>query len=369
MRRAGSLQICAAGMRCASGVAPMLHFPSTQTNDLSREQQIERNTNIALEMIRRFKGEVPPAYTRRSTATAQQLESEIEALLGESSKLRRHGTDDQPMDKLSLMERCLRHALWMYHKDNGNYNFEQMSKWLVYTPEDELKFTQMKRQVEQSARLAAQRAKRAGDGGHSESRITTDWAAQYGAVIDREYIDERRVRIEKVMNNTMERDEKRIEALQQSYRKSAQNRRLDNLADLLERFKPVLAREAIMQRLTVKHLQGQLGVWRYLDWCPEIRDRAELEMDFHGWQWWSPLEERRLLPVRLRSTNEVREIMSRTQSEKAAQIAESNPKMASADSSGGDGDRERLLKEVLALQARIHQRDEAPAETKQKGHH
>ncbi|CAJ1017639.1 hypothetical protein, conserved [Leishmania lindenbergi] len=342
-----------------------MYFPPAPFASASKEEQVKKNTNIAIEMVRRYKGETPECYTRKHTATIEQLEKEIEALLGGTQKMRKAATDDQPMDKLGLMERCLRHALWSYHKDEGKYDFDEIARWVVYTPEDEMKLAQMKRQVEAKSKLAAYRAKRAKEGLPEASAPLINWEEEYKSVTDRELVNEKRLRYDTIAANTMERDEAQIEAVLQQYRKPVQDKRLDELVDLLERFKPVLAREAIMQRLTIKHLEGQLGVWRYMDWCPEVRDRAELEVDVSGFQWWSPLEERRLLPVRLRSVNEVREIMAQTQSSKAAEASVHNPQ---ASQSAGDGDRERLLKEVLALQARIYQRDDAPVEEKKAAH-
>ncbi|KAG5510833.1 hypothetical protein JKF63_07905 [Porcisia hertigi] len=361
MRRLTACTSSAPCVRSICGAAPLMYFPPVPFASASKEKQIKKNTKIAIEMIRRYKGEAPVPYTRKHTATIEQLEKEIEALLGGAQKMRKATTDDQPMDKLALMERCLRHALWSYHKDDGKYDFDQIAKWVVYTPEDEVKLAQMKRQAEAKSKLAAYRAKRAQEGLPDAPVPQINWEEEYSNVTDRELVNEKRIRYDTIAANTMERDEAQIEAVLQQYRRPVQDKRLDDLVELLERFKPVLAREAIMQRLTIKHLEGQLGVWRYMDWCPEVRDRAELEVDVSGFQWWSPLEERRLLPVRLRSVNEVREIMAQTQSAKAAEASAHSPQ---ASQSAADGDRERLLKEVLALQARIHQRDDAPVEKK-----
>lgn len=369
MRRvAQSVSTAAAGVRLASGVAPVLYFPPAAAA-APRDEQVKKNTAIALEMMRRFKGPVPSPHTRRSAVTIEEIEREIEALLGGAQTLKKATTDDQPMDKLSLMERCLRHALWSYHKDQGTRtgaDLTEMAKWIVYTPEDEVKFAMMRRQAEHKEKLAAFRAHRAEQGLPDAPLPTVAWPREYAAVLDRELVNEKRLRYDTMAANTTARDEAAIDALLQQYRRPAQERRLDDLVELLERFKPVLAREAIMQRLTIKHLEGQLGVWRYMDWCPEVRDRAELEVDITGWQWWSPMEERRLLPVRLRSVNEVREIMAKTQGEKAAEEAERSPSSAQSTT---DGDRDRLLREVLALQARIHQRDDAPAAAAAEGGH
>ncbi|KAH9584221.1 hypothetical protein LSM04_004395 [Trypanosoma melophagium] len=359
MRRVCHAKIGAQGSRCISGVAPVLYFPPVAAVKISKEEQVKRNTGIAIEMIKRYKGEKPPQYTRKSTATIEQVEKEIDALLGGAEKLRKNTTDDQPMDKLTLMERCLRHALWSYHKEEGKYDFDQIAKWVVYTPDDEAKLAQLKREVEAKKKLAAFRKRREEQGLPNGPVPKINWGQEYAFVIDRELVAAKRIRYDTLASNTTERDEAQIEAVLQQYKKPAQDKRLDDLVELLERFKPVLAREAIMQRLTIKHLEGQLGVWRYMDWCPEVRDRAELEVDITGWQWWSPLEERRLLPVRLRSVKEVRDIMAKTQAKKSSESAAKNPQ--ASQSSGGDNARDRLLKEVLALQARINQREEVDA--------
>ncbi|CCW68480.1 unnamed protein product [Phytomonas sp. Hart1] len=364
MRRVTSFTIGLKGACFISGVAPVLYFPPSAATIINKEEQIKKNTNIALEMIRSQKGPLPPPYARKTTATIEAIEGEINAILGDSEKMRRSATNDQPMDKLSLMERCLRHALWSYYKEEAKYNFKEMSKWLVYTHEDETQMAQLKRQVEEKEKLIAFREKNGSKNLPDSSLFRLDWNKEYESMIDRELINEKRLRYDTLALNTTERDEAQISKLLQRYRKPAQDKRLDDLVELLERFKSVFAREAIMQRLTIKHLEGQLGVWRYMDWCPEVRDRAELELDITGWQWWSPFEERRVMPIRLRSLNEVRKIMGKKQTQKAAELAELSPK----GSKSSDGDRERLLKEILSIQASIYRRDEEPVGEKKSAH-
>jgi len=291
-------------------------------------------------------------------------------LLGGAEKLRKNTTDDQPMDKISLIERCLRHAVWSYHKDEGKLDFAQLAKWIVYTPQDETKFNLLKRQAELKELYAAFKKRRV-DGGIPDAPLPKiNWAQEYANAVDREVVAEKRFRYDTLAVNTTDRDESQIEALNKQYRKPTQDKRLDEIAEQLERFKPVLAREAIMQRLTIKHLEGQLGVWRYLDWNPEVRDRAELETDANYPWWQAQWEERRLLQIRLRSKNEVREIMEKTQTTKQLEIEARNPSKAVAVD-GGNAARDKLLKEVLALQARLNRREEETpkaAETK-KAHH
>jgi len=354
MRRAVSVMEAAVpGARTIVGVAPVLHFPTAPK--IARDQQIAKNTQVAVTLTKRFKGEAPAPYTRKHTASIEQVEKEIEMLLGGAEKMRKNVTDDQPMDKLTLMERCLRHGLWSYKKDEGAHDFAAYQKWLVYTPNDQARLTQLRREVDLKEKYNALKARRAAEGGAAISMPTVDWTKEYSAAIDREIVAEKRYRYDVLSANTRERDESKIEELNKQYLKATQDKRLDSLVDLLERFKPVLAREAIMQRLTIKHLEGQLGIWRYLDWCPEVRDRAELEVDNGALQWWMQWEEKRLMQVRLRSKNEVAEVMEKAQNELAAKSTTTN---AGAVKGSGNEARDKLLKEVLALQARINQRDE-----------
>lgn len=370
MRRLSTQTIASPMARSIIGVAPVLHFPST-TPTLSRDQQVKKNTKIALDLIKRFKGPMPAAYTRKTTATIEQVEKEIETLLGGAEKLRKHSTDDQPMDKLTLMERCLRHGLWSYHKDEGKLNFEQLRKWIVYTPTDETSFARLAREQELKEKYEAFRKRRAEAGQPDAPLPKVNWAQEYRNAVDREVVAEKRFRYDQLAINTTDRDEAQVNALLKQYRKPTQDKRVDDLVNLLESFKPVLAREAIMQRLTIKHLEAQLGIQRYMDWCPEVRDRAELEADVNGLQWWTPGEDRRYVNVRLRSKNEVRDIMDKAQVAKAAEREAANPS-SSKNLAGTDGARDKLLKEVLALQARLNKREEeapAKAQEQKKGHH
>jgi len=346
-----------------SGVAPVLHFANTQPTT-SADAQVRKNTAIAIEMIKRFKGPAPEAYTRRSKQTIEQIESEINALVGGVAKIaRRKVTDDQPMDKLTLIERCLRHGLQMYLKDEGKGDFAEMAKWLVYTPNDESKLALLKREQDLKQKAAALKAKRIEAGGPQTQLPKIDWAAEYAQAIDREIVSEKRIRYDALAVNTTARDENAINAVLEQYRRPVQDKRLDDLVDMLEKFKPVLAREAIMQRLTIKHLEGQLGIWRYMDWNPEVRDRAELEADNYAYQWWLEFEEKRLLGIRLRSINEAKNNAEKVQEAEMAKVAAAKAASGASSSSGSDAHaaRDKLLREVLALQARIGKRDDAEA--------
>lgn len=344
-----------------AGVAPVLHFADAKPKQ-STAAQVQKNTAIAVEMIKRFKGPVPEPYTRKHKQTVEQIQGEIDALVGGVARIRRAVTDDQPMDKLTLIERCLRHGLWMYLKDEGKGDFNEMRKWLVYTPHDESKLALLKREQELKAKAAALRQKRLEAGGPQTQLPNVNWATEYANAIDREIVAEKRFRYDQLAVNTTERDEKAVEAVLEAYRRPVQDKRLDDLVEMLEKFKPVLAREAIMQRLTIKHLEGQLGVWRYMDWNPEVRDRAELEADNYAYQWWLEFEEKRLLSIRLRSVNEAKNNAEKVQS---ADIAKADAKKAASggatSSSDAHAQRDKLLREVLALQARIGKRDDEPA--------
>ena len=253
------------------------------------------------------------------------------------------------MDKLSVMERCLRHGVWSYLKDEGKTDFAAMEQWLVYTSQDESRLQLLKREGELKAKYATFNARRAESGEPAACLPLFNWANEYANTNDRELVAEKRFRYEAVAANTTARNEAEVDALLQQYRAPKQDQRLDALIDMLERFKPVLAREAIMQRLTIKHLEGQLGVWRYMDWNPEVRDRAELEADNYCQQWWSEFEEKRMMAVRMRSKNEVKEVMEKTQ---ASLVTAST---SAAPAKGGDSARAKLLAEVIRLQQRVKQ--------------
>jgi len=351
-------------IKSIGGVAPVLYFRDTKSKT-PQEVQVRKNTNIAIDMVKRFKGAAPAPYTRKYKQTIEQIQTEVDALLGGAAKIRRAVTDDQPMDKLSLMERCLRHGIWMYLKDEGKYDFSELQKWIVYTPHDESKLAQLKRETDLKEKAAALRKKRVEAGGPQVQLPNVNWAQEYSEVIDREIVAEKRFRYDNLAVNTIERDEKAIDSVLEQYRRPVQDKRLDELVDMLEKFKPILAREAIMQRLTIKHLEGQLGVWRYMDWNPEVRDRAELEADNYAYHWWMEFEEKRLLAIRLRSVNEAKSNAEKVQATEIAKQEAARQVASPAAGKGGadNSKRDKLLREVLALQARIG-RKENEAEAK-----
>ena len=361
----------ASGARGIVGVAPVLHFAAAEPK-VPKDEQIKKNTAIALYLIKKFKGPVPAPYTRRHTQTFEQVEKEVEALVGGAEKMRRKVNDDQPMDKVTLIERCLRHGVWSYLKDEGKFNFAQMEKWLVYTPADESRLISLRRDAELKEKYAAFKKKRQESGTTGISTPAFEWKAEYAASNDREVVVEKRMRYDALAINTTDRDEAAVDAVLEQYRRPKQQQRLDALVVMLESFKPVIAREAIMQRLTIKHLEGQLGVWRYLDWNPEVRDRAELETDNYCQQWWMEFEEKRLAQVRLRSKNEVKDVMEKSQAAIAAASSSTTKSVAKGGSE--QAARDKLMQEILRLQSRIGKKDDDEAaapkkEEKGHGHH
>jgi len=335
--------------RGIAGAAPVLYFPATEPK-VAEAQQIAENTTKALGMVRAFKGALPEAYTRRHETTFEEVQKDIEVVLGGAAKIRKAADNDAPMDKLSLIERVLKHAYWSYQKDNGTYNWEEIEKWVVYTPGDVSKFAQMRREIDLKAKYQNFAQQRKAAGGPSVTIPAFDLKAEYGAAIDREVLVEKRFRYDTLAANTTERDEAAVTALLNEYAKPAQDKRLDNLVDLLEKFKPVLAREAITQRLTVKHLQGQLSFARWMDWNPEVRDRCELEVENLNNEYIEVNEEARVSRIRLRTVNEVKGVMEK------AQVSETI-KAGSGGATGKKGGkdtsaRDKLLREIIALQSR-----------------
>eukprot|EP01084_Bolivina_argentea_P018978 35321_1 len=336
--------------RGIAGAAPVLYVPATESK-VSEAEQIAANTAKALGMVKAFKGPLPEPYTRRHTTTFEEVQKDIEEVVGGASKLRKAADNDAPMDKLSLIERVLKHAYWSYQKDNGTYNWAEIEKWVVYTPGDVSRFANMKREVELKAKYQTFVATRKANGGPAVSTPAFNLNAEYAAAIDREVLVEKRVRYDTLAVNSTERDEAAVTALLNEYAKPAQDKRLDNLVDLLEKFKPVLAREAITQRLTVKHLQGQLSFARWMDWNPEVRDRCELEVENLNNEYIEVNEEARVSRIRLRTVNEVKGVMEKAQvvEQLAAGASSSGPtKKGGKDTSA----RDKLLREIIALQSR-----------------
>ena len=339
----------AAGARSIVGVAPVLRLVAPAPS-LSPAEQMQRNTNIALEMTKKFKGEVPAPYERRHNMNFADIEKEVEALLG-ASKSKGGVNPDKPMERMGVIESCLRQGVWNYLKDEGNTNYAEMKKWIAYTGNDDSRLAEAQRDADVAEKVAALKKKKAEAGQSTVVLPEVNWNEEYSAVIDREVVAEKRFRYDVLSVNTSARDEKAIADLQSQYRQSVQAKRLDNIVDMIAKFKPIIAREAIMQRLTIKHLEGQLGTWRYLDWNPEVRDRAETEIDNGCWWWWYELEEKRMATIRLRSRTEVSQIMEKTQS--ASQAKKQTKSVASgAGSSKKNEARQRLLKEVIMLQQR-----------------
>ena len=355
-------------------MAPTLFIPKIASKDFKEhEAQIEKNTAVALELLQCIKGAKPAQYTRNHTATFAEISKEVENLIGSSSKLKRNVRDNEPLDKLSAMERALRHVIWSYIRDeescssrkfedtdfDSQKHFAEMEKWICYTVADSQRLTVMKDDFEKNKRyhqLKKNRLEALRTDPSSIDQIaqpSMDLEAEYKNVVDREIVVEKRIRYNNLSIKTSLKNDTLVDAENAAYLKPIQEKRLDQLVNLLESFKPLLAREAILQRLTIKHIEGQLGIWRYLDWNPEVRDRAELEADNCCHQWWMPNEEKRLQGVRLLTKNEL--------SERAEKKQSAVQQKAAARGSGGEDEkskqRDKMLQEIIQLQQRIGRKE------------
>ena len=360
--------------RGITGVAPTIFIPKLAPLDFTaHETQIEKNTAVAIELVRCIKGPKPEPYTRKHTATFHELSTEVESLIGSASKLRRDVRDYEPLDKLSAMERSLRHVMWSYIRDEeGNSKnlyedpsfdadayFSGLEKWISYTNADQQRIERMKDEFERNKRYFQLKQKRLEalksdpNAADHVTLPTMDFEAEYKNVADREVVVEKRIRYNTLNIKTTLKDEAAIDAEMAAYLRPIQLKRLDQICDLLEAFKPLLAREAILQRLTIKHLEGQLGIWRYLDWNPEVRDRAELEADNNCQQWWMPNEEKRLQGVRLYTKTELSE---RAEKRQLAVVKKATTKLSGADDEQSK-QREKLLQEIINMQQRIGRKE------------
>ena len=346
-----------AQIRGVCGVAPVIFIPRFD-REKNKSEILEKNTNTAIELLRCIKGNKPPAYVRKYSHSFRDLSTEVENLIGSAAKLRKNIQDDEPSDKLTAIERMLRHALWSYLKDEGSSNFAEMDKWLVYTQLDMQKSAALRSEHEKRVKYESFKAERKRTGGaENVSHLTPpemNLAEEYNNVIDREVVVEKRWRYDALSRHSTERNEAAIKKENAAYLKPIQARRLDYIVELLEKFKPMLAHEAIMQRLTIKHLEGQLGQWRYLDWNPEVRDRAELEADNNFPFSHMPHEEKRLLSVHLKSKAELIELAEKTQAHIAAKKS-SGKRIAGTD--GASLNREKLIAEIVRLQQRAARKE------------
>ena len=343
--------------RLISGVAPVLYYPSIPHD--TENEQIAKNTKLAINLLMKQKGPMPEPYTRQYTSDINAIKGEIEELFGSlgDQKHSHHtskmaSTEDEmdhvPLDKLALMERCVRHSLWSYLKEGGSADFGEMAKWIVYTAQDKVKLTQLKRQHE----LAQTYRQFRGAKGAKEpviQLVASSLDQAYASTVDREAVIERRVRYDALGYTTTECNEAEVDAVRQRYLAPVQGQRLDRMVEMLEKFKPVLAREAITQRLAVKHLEGRLNVFRYLDWNPEIRDRCELDADNSVEDIQLFREEDRMSRIRLRTLAEVKDIMTKKQSEVLATQATTS---ALSSQSETKSKREAMLREIIALQGK-----------------
>eukprot|EP01062_Namystynia_karyoxenos_P053954 TRINITY_DN4403_c0_g1_i2.p1 TRINITY_DN4403_c0_g1~~TRINITY_DN4403_c0_g1_i2.p1 ORF type:complete len:443 (+),score=191.66 TRINITY_DN4403_c0_g1_i2:100-1329(+) len=356
MRRAASTAARRAGQRGLCGQAPVLHFPKAATE--SREAQVARNTAVALELLRAQLGERPQPYTRKHSASIQEIQKEIEDVLKSCGTESGPLQDGRELTSMQVIERVLRHGVLTYLKNEGQYDWDGLEKWLVYTATDGQEFNKLKRQVEDTQKYEQYK----GEHGGRACVPDFDWAAEYAGATDREVVSEKRKRYDAVAATTFDRNVKAISDEMSAHRKPAQDKLLDTLVDQVTMFKPFLAKQVIQTKLIERNADGQLSFSRFVDWNPDARDIAELETET-AQQRIATLEPlgfdetyKRYAEVRMRSKEEVLERMDRRQQELAA---------SSASAAGGgaeDSKRAALMAEIIKLQTRGAKEADAPEE-------
>eukprot|EP01061_Rhynchopus_euleeides_P043015 TRINITY_DN7506_c0_g1_i1.p2 TRINITY_DN7506_c0_g1~~TRINITY_DN7506_c0_g1_i1.p2 ORF type:complete len:422 (+),score=176.47 TRINITY_DN7506_c0_g1_i1:53-1267(+) len=341
MRCAARLSVQA---RTIAGVAPVLHFPSATP----AADQKSVNTKKALEVLRAQLGEKPAAYTRKYSATYEQIKGEIDSVLANCGSEEAPLEDGKEVTQMQVIERVLRHGLVQYAKNEGTASYADIEKWLVYTAQDQMEFNKLKRDAELQEKLKAFR-------GSSQTTIPKfDWATEYSNAIDRETVAEKRKRYDQIAGTTFERDEDAIDAELKSYKEPVQAEALDRLVDQLKMFKPFLAKQVVQAKLIERNAEGQLSYSRFADFNPDARDLAELEV-------WTdlvipsetnplPLDEttKRYADVRMKTKEEVVSTMEGVQ-----QAASSGSAGASSGAVGADDARRaKLLADIQRLQTR-----------------
>ncbi|KAJ9456942.1 hypothetical protein DIPPA_22291 [Diplonema papillatum] len=265
MRSALSRQV-----RAITGVAPVLHFPAAAKN----KDQVSLNTAKALEMIKAQLGAKPEPYTRKFDTPFAQIKSEVETILKSCGSKEEPLQDGKELTQMQVIERVLRHGICSYEKDEGACSFEDMQKWLVYTPSDLMEFNKLKREKEVAEKYEQFKAS------NTEPVLPKfDWAAEYEAVLDREIVSEKRHRYDQVAATSFERDEAAIEAELKAYKKPVMDESLDRLIEQVQLFKPFLAKKVIQAKLIERNMDGQLTFSRFADWNPDARDISELHTE------------------------------------------------------------------------------------------
>eukprot|EP01062_Namystynia_karyoxenos_P053955 TRINITY_DN4403_c0_g1_i3.p2 TRINITY_DN4403_c0_g1~~TRINITY_DN4403_c0_g1_i3.p2 ORF type:complete len:410 (+),score=213.45 TRINITY_DN4403_c0_g1_i3:106-1335(+) len=356
MRRAVAAAAARAGARGICGQAPVLHFPKAAAE--SKDAQVARNTAVALELLRAQLGEKPEPYTRKYTVTIAELQKEIEDVLKSCGQESGELQDGKELTSMQVIERVLRHGVLTYLKNEGQYDWAAMEKWLVYTATDGQEFNKLKRSVEDAAKYKQFQ----GEHGGQPCLPELDWAAEYAAATDREAVAEKRRRYDAVAASTFERNEATISATLAEHRKPTQDKLLDTLVDQVSMFKPFLAKQVIQTKLIERNADGQLSFSRFVDWNPDARDIAELETET-AQQRIATLEPlgfdetyKRYAEVRMRTKEEVLERMDRRQQELAASST------SSAAGGAEDSKRAALMAEILKLQTRGAKEADAPEE-------
>jgi len=353
MRRAVSSSTprsAATAKRTITGVAPVLHFPKQEKIGGSAE-----NTAVALEILRLRLGEKPAPHSRKYSQGIDEIQELIESTLascGKSGELK----DGQAVAPMQVIERVLRHGVWSYRKNEGSTNYGEMGKWLVYTAKDSSSFSKMQREAEADAKYALYKKENPG-----ACLPSFDWAAEYGAATDREIASEKRKRYDRVAATDYSRDENAIAAEKAAYKQPEQDKLLDKLIEQTMQFKPFLAKQVIQAKLIERHQDQQLTYARFVDWNPDARDIADLEVDCQVKTTAKPLDldqyyweetHKRYADTRMRTKEEVLERMDRAQAEDSS---------GGGAAGSGDAARAALIAEIVKLQTRgVSAEEETP---------
>eukprot|EP01064_Diplonema_japonicum_P029334 TRINITY_DN4715_c3_g1_i1.p1 TRINITY_DN4715_c3_g1~~TRINITY_DN4715_c3_g1_i1.p1 ORF type:complete len:404 (+),score=150.37 TRINITY_DN4715_c3_g1_i1:57-1268(+) len=329
-------------VRGLSGVAPVLHFPSTASN---ADQKAE-NTVKALAMIHAQLGDKPASYTRKFDTTFEQIKSEVDTILAACGNEGMALADGEELTQMQVIERVLRHGLCTYQKNEDACSWEDMEKWLVYTAADQMEFNKLKREKELTEKYNAFKAS-----SPSNTLPEFDWAKEYATAIDREVVAEKRLRYDEIANTTFDRDEAAIAAELKAFKEPVQAELLDSLVEQVNLFRPFLAKQVIQSKLIERNIDGQLTFSRFADWNPDARDAAELNYETHVEL---TCEERlslaetlkRYADIKMKTKEEVLETMD------AAQQAAMSKSGGSATMGADDSRRAQMLAEIIRLQSR-----------------
>jgi len=332
-------------VRGIAGVAPTLHFPVTTTN----VDQVKTNTTNALEMIRAQLGEKPADYTRKYETTFEEIKAEIESVLSSTGSTGAALEDGKELTQLQVIERVLRHGLVAFEKNEGTATYEDIERWMVYTAQDSMEFSRMKRDAELDIRYKAFKA-----GSKGNAQPVANWSAEYTQAIDREIVTEKRKRYEQIAVTDFSKDESAIAAELVGYKQPVQDKALDTLIEQVNIFKPFLAKQVIQAKLVERNMDGQLSYSKFADWNPDARDNADLYVETYMMlpgkvDEFLNIEEanKRYADVRMKTKEEVLERMDGVQANAASSSSGGGASMGAADAR-----RAKLLAEIVSIQSR-----------------